>query len=195
MMRWPGAISLILWLICAQTASAATYTSPDSSVVVTASTIELSQGRVSAAGKARIVAVDRATGTRLEADAAKIQVVFASGAATRPGLGSVQSAEMTGPVSLVYVSQKTGEPPVRVTASAESASYDGATGIARLAGGVKITSDDPVRFAAPAVMTADTALVNLAPEPGPDDFRFRLESSPGVSRIEVTPKPQEKPAR
>lgn len=188
------AAAVVAALAAGAAAFGATYTSPDASVVVTASTIELAQNRVVvAAGRARVVAVDKAAGTKLEADAAKIQVVFVGGPGARPGIGSVSSAEMAGPVKIVYTSVKPGEPITTVTANADSAVYDGKTGIAKLTGNVKITSDDPSRFAAPAVMTGDVASVNLRADLGPEDFRFRLESSPGVSRIEVTPKPQEKP--
>jgi len=79
----------------------------------------------------------------------------------------------------------------KTTATADSADFDGATNLAHLVGNVKITNDNPALFAEPAVMVGDKATVNLAPNPGPDDFRFRVESSPGVSSITVTPKAKE----
>lgn len=187
------AAAVVAVLAAGAVAFGATYASPDSSVVVTASAIELAQNRVVATGRARVVAADKAAGTKLEADAAKIQVVFLGDPGARPGIGSVKNAEMAGPVKMVYTSARPGEAVTTVSASADSASYDGKTGVAKLTGNVKITSDDPSRFATPAVMTGDVASVNLRADLGPEDFRFRLESSPGVSRIEVTPKPQEKP--
>ena len=80
---------------------------------------------------------------------------------------------------------------VKTTATSTSATYDGKERTAYLKGNVKIVNENPAVFDGPAVMTGDEATINLKPKLGPDEPLFSIKSSPGVSRIEVTPKPKE----
>ena len=138
-------------------------------------------------GSAHIETVDKATKTTFEADASKITTTFFSAKIKAQGLGAVKNATMQGRVKLVYVTVDASGNPVKTTATADKATYDGADRLAHLTGNVKIVSENPAVFAEPAVMTGDTAVVNLKPNLGPDEMRFRVESSPGQSTIEVTP--------
>ncbi|MCE5314137.1 MAG: hypothetical protein ABFD49_07750 [Armatimonadota bacterium] len=130
--------------------------------------------------------IDQAAGTFLEAESSKLTVLTMPSAGTT---GSVKSAELSGPVKLVYT---TCDPKTNarstMTATSDSATYDGVTQVAYLIGNVKIVNDNPTLFAQPAVMTGDKATINLKPGAGTE---FRVESSPGLSRIEATPKNQE----
>lgn len=114
--------------------------------------------------------------------------------------GPTQMAHVTGNVKMVSdnpamfqsLAVMTGDKAatgVRTTTTitGDKATYDGLTQMAYVTGNVKMISDNPTMFQSPAVMTGDKATINLKPNIGPDDARFSIESSPGLSRIEVTP--------
>jgi len=177
---------------------AATYKSPDGALSVSARTIDVNAKADTfiASGKAHVSFKDPVAKTSLVADAEKITVVIGSIKNAKPGKSAVagtslKSATLAGPVTMVYTFTNSAGGVSRITATADNADYDGETDIAHLTGHVKIVNDDPSLFAEPAVMTGDKATVNLAPNPGPEGFRFRVESSPGMSTITVTPKPKE----
>jgi lipopolysaccharide export system protein LptA len=143
-----------------------------------------------ASGQAHLRYSDPAAKTTLDAYAEKMTIVTE---AVKPSRGGsiVKSASMAGPVKIVSTFPDSSGAISTVTATADSADYDGATNIAHLAGNVKIVNENPAIFAEPAVMVGDKATVNLSPNVRPEDFRFRVESSPGLSTITVTPKPKE----
>lgn len=172
---------------------ATTYKSPDGTLTLSARSVEIYTDKLVAAGKAHVKWVDPQTKATLEADAEKIVAKVAVGKGAKPAKGStpVQSADLTGPVKMVYTIVDANGATSKIVATADSADFDGATNLAHLVGHVKITNENPAVFAEPAVMVGDKATVNLAPNPGPDDFRFRVESAPGVSSITVTPKAKE----
>ncbi|MEN6358369.1 MAG: hypothetical protein ABFD83_14950 [Armatimonadota bacterium] len=127
--------------------------------------------------------IDQAAGTFFEAESSKMTVIIGSAAGT---MGAIKSADLSGPVKLIYTTcdPKTG---VRTTttATADNATYDGIEQKAYLVGNVKIVNTNPALYSEPAVMTGDKAAIDLKSAAGPG---FKLESSPGLSRIEVTPK-------
>lgn len=176
---------------------AASYKSPDGSLTLSARTIDVNSDRLIAVGKAHVHRADAVNKTTLDAEADKIVVVVAStpgGKAVKKspvGKTAIKSADLTGTVKLVYRAVDANGVTSKITATSDNADFDGATNLAHLVGNVKITNENPALFAEPAVMAGDKATVNLTPNPGPDQFRFRVESSPGVSTITVTPKPKE----
>ncbi len=177
---------------------AATYKSPDGTLFLSARTIDVN-GKTDtfvATGKAHVLVKDPTAGTSLEADAEKMTVVVnwaknAKSGKAATGGASLKSANMAGPVTMVYTFPDSSGGISKFTATADNADFDGATSMAHLTGHVKIVNENPAIFAEPAVMVGDKATVNLSPNPGPEGFRFRVESSPGVSTITVTPKPKE----
>ena len=102
----------------------------------------------------------------------------------------VDSTTMAGPVTMVYTSDKKGSES-KITATADKADFDGTTNVAHLTGHVKIVNDNPAMFAEPVVMIGDRATVDLSPNLGPEDMRFRVESSSGESTITGALKPKE----
>lgn len=148
--------------------------------------------RFAITGRAHIESVDQATQTTFSADAAKITVQFLTGKpkAGAAGMSLVKSGDFAGPVKMVYT-VKTNGVTTKTVATADAGTYSGKDQMACLTGNVKITSEDPSKFESPAVLTGDKATINLSPTMGPDDYRFRVESSPGVSTIVVTPKAKE----
>lgn len=130
--------------------------------------------------------------TAIDIRSSKMTVQTASGAKTHAtGLDLVKSADFVGPVKIVYSSVATDGTPTKTTAEADNATYDGATKLVHLVGNVKITQEDRSQYEEPVVATGDKATVNLKQELGADEFRFRMESSPGLSKIEVTPAQKE----
>ena len=128
----------------------------------------------------------------LNAKASKIVLNFAStSSGTAGGIGSLKTASFSGNVWL-FVRRD----PERVTeASANYADIDMITSKqAVLVGNVAIKTTDPSLFIGPMVVTADKAIVSLKPENQlqPGEPRIKVESDPGRSRIEFTPKLQEK---
>lgn len=182
---------------------AATYKSPDGSAVLSAKSIGARADNVLVAdGKPHLHYAATDAKTTLEADANKMVVAFvvgkkaakgaAAAASTKSVTASIKSAKLTGPVTIVYTFPDTKNGGIsRITATADDADFDGVANVAHLTGHVKIVNDNPAIFAEPAVMSGDKATVNLNLAPGPDELRFRVESSPGVSSITVTPKPKE----
>ncbi|MCE5323434.1 LPS export ABC transporter periplasmic protein LptC [bacterium] len=127
--------------------------------------------------------IDQAAGTFFEAESDKMMVII--GSVSGP-MGAIKSAELCGLVKLTYTTcdPKTSLKTV-TTATADSATYDGVVQKAYLVGNVKIVNTNPALYTEPAVMTGDKATIDLKSTPSP---AFRLESSPGLSRIELTPK-------
>lgn len=160
-------------------------------VTVIASSIETFSLKEGKQSQTKVVAdqnvyakmIDPAAGTFFEAESNKMTVIVGSAAGS---MGAIKSAELCGPVKLTYITcdPKTG---VRATttATADNATYDGTAQKAYLIGNVKIVNTNPALYTEPAVMTGDKATIDLQPTVGPS---FKLESSPGLSRIEVTPK-------
>lgn len=169
-------------------ASTGSYQLADGSTLnISASTFDfLGTSKIVLRQNARVKMINSAARTMFDAQASKIVVSLAP-ASGKPGATAtaIESVDMTGPVDMLYtaVDPKTG---VRstTTARSDSAFYDGSTQMATLTGSVKVTGDNPYAF----TMQGDKATVNLKPEIGADELRFKVESSPGVSRIEVTPK-------
>jgi hypothetical protein len=164
-------------------------------------------GRISGLGGVHIEAVNKAARTNLVADANEVNVVYFTGTKTKgavSGLDSIKSAEFSGSVKMVFTAPKpvkddtgkqTGEVMTTTQATADNVTFDGATGIARLTGHVKIIQDDPSMWAEPAVMTGDKASINLKRAPGAEDYDFKIESTTCPSRIEVVPKAREESAK
>ena len=166
------------------------FKAPDGSLSLEARTIEGNENRLVASGSAHIRTHDSATKTTLDAYAAKIVVAIMK--VPKGSKGSpIRSADMTGPVKMVYVTVDPSGVTSKTIATADSADFDGTANVAHLVGNVKITNENPALFSQPAVMCGDRATVNLTPNLGPDGVRFRLESSPGASTITVTPRPKE----
>ena len=89
------------------------------------------------------------------------------------------------------IDEKSGEQST-VTATldvqADEARYDGVKLVAYLEGNVKMTMVDPSSpFEGPAVATGKAAAINLDPNAGPDDFRYRISEA----RLEATLKAKE----
>lgn len=162
--------------------------------------MDFARGKYLLKGSARIKSTDEATHTSFDAKASKILVnalLAGEPKGKGAGLGAIKNATMTGPVEIVYVEfVKNADYPdgtkVVTTATANSASYDGATQLAQLVGNVKIVSENPSMFQKPSVMTGDKAIINLKPDLGEDEMRYRLESTSGVSTMDITPTPQAK---
>ncbi len=108
------------------------------------------------------------------------------------GMTSVKSATMDGPVKIVYTEVDVKGNTIKTTATADNARYDGVAQMAHLIGHVKIVSENPEKFEEPAVLTGENADVNLKPNLGEDEVRFKVESTTGVSTIDVTPRAQPK---
>lgn len=182
---------------------AASYKSLDGSVALSAKSIGATAGDVLVAdGKVHLHYASTDAKTTLEADADKIVAVLiqrkksAKGAtgvgSTKSVTSAIKSATLTGPVTMVctFPDEKNGAI-TKITATADDADFDGATNVAHLTGHVKIVSENPAIFDGPAVMVGDKATVNLTPNLGPDQFRFRVESTSGLSTITATPKAKE----
>lgn len=165
------------------------------SILITASTIlGKRNGEITLQDNAYLKSVDSATQAVMEASGSKVVLQLAT---TKPDaaenkLNTLQSAEIFGPVTVTNTSiQPTGTN--KTTATADRATYLGTDQTAHLTGGVKIVQEDPM-LAQPAVITGETAIVNLNPNAGPDEITVQVDTPGGVSRIEITPKPKEKKA-
>ena len=149
-------------------------------------------------GNAHIKDTNKVAKTVLDAYADTVTVtLFSEPAGQRGSVELIKSIEFVGPVRICQTSQKamidekTGEQST-VTATADvradDARYDGATHMACLEGNVKMTMTDPSSpFEGPVVVTGEAAAVNLDPNPGPDDFRYKVSKA----RLEATPKAKE----
>ena len=191
--------ALILVFVAASAASAATarVKLADGSVLeISASQIDgIGQflSTVTLKGEAHLKTVGSTGSDTLEAQADKIVVAFSRKTDPKQaGQDMIRSADLIGSPQLTYVTKdpSTGAL-VKTTATSTSATYDGTTRTVRLKGNVKIVNENPAVFDGPAVMTGDEATINLRPKLGPDEPLFSIKSSPGPSRIEVTPKPKE----
>lgn len=173
------------------------YMSPDGTVALEARVVEVGDSKAVASGKAHVRRSDPTNkAIVMEAYAEKIVVTLlpAQSKKTAKGLmagGSIKSVDFTGSVKMVYAGPDSSGAMTKMTACADTATFDGATNMAYLVGNVRITNENPSLFAQPAVMAGDKATVNLSPNLGPDAYRFRVESSPGVSSVTVTPKAKE----
>jgi lipopolysaccharide export system protein LptA len=195
-----AALALIIFILLTVPALAVTYKSSDGTMVLHATEIDVHQHGFTATGNAHIQYVDTVKKTTMNADAKKMVVTFmteqvpatgtdpAKGAKAPKARTTIKSAVLTGPVDMTYIAtDANGKSTIKATA--DNADFDGISNLAHLTGNVKIVNDNPAQFSAPATMTGDKATLNLKPS-GPDDFRFRIETSPGMSSITVTPKPQ-----
>lgn len=164
------------------------------SINASASEISIRTSSVILNGSAHVISQDKVTKNSFDAVAEKMIVNFYSGSGKGKvsGLAAVKSAVMDGPVKIVYTEVDASGNTVKTTATADSATYDGSDQMAHLVGNVRIVNENPAEFEEPAVMTGDMATVNLKPNLGPDDLRFKVESTPGLSSIQITPKPQPK---
>lgn len=171
-------------------ASMPKFATADGSFLLEARTVEGNENKLVAAGSAHIRSHDAVTKTTLDAYATKIVVSVARVPKGKTGT-PIKSAELTGPVKMVYVAVDPSGVMSKTVATADNADFDGTANVAHLVGHVQITNENPALFYQPAVMCGDRATVNLSPNLGPDDVRFRVESSPGTSSITVTPKPKE----
>jgi lipopolysaccharide export system protein LptA len=171
------------------------YESQDHTLRLEAQTIEGTDLRLVATGKAHVWRHDPIAKTSLEASAERIVVIIAPSKDGKVAKGtaaaSIKTANLFGPVTMIYLGPDSSGNPTKITACADNADFDGATSLAHLVGNVKLTSENPALFSEPAVMSGDKATVNVCPNVGPDGFRFRVESSPGVSTVTVAPKPKE----
>ena len=107
----------------------------------------------------------------------------------------IRFAEFAGPVKIMQTANKTikdertGEETTVVTTievTADNATYDGVEQTACLSGNVKGIYTDPSELVGPATFIAEEAIINLDPNPGPDDLRFRIRGEP--SRLTGTMK-------
>ena len=162
----------------------------DGKLLIEGKTLEGSDNKLVAIGKAHVRSHDPIAKTTLDAYAEKIVVIIAKVPKGKTG-SPVKSANLTGPVKMVYVAVDSAGVTSKTIATADSADFDGTANVAHLVGNVKITNENPALFSEPAVMCGDRATVNLAPNVGPDDVRFRLESPSGTSTVTVVPKPKE----
>ena len=163
-------------------------------MVLSAAQVDVYKTKMVAVGKAHVHYVDPATKTSLDADAEKIVVTTMTlpapkGAKNAKAVTAVKSATISGPTKMIYTFVDPKYGPSKATATADDADYDGTTHLMHLVGNVTIVSENTALLAEPATMTGDKATVNLMP--GPEDFRFRIESAPGLSTITATPKPKE----
>lgn len=187
------ALVLITSTAFAASVSTITYKLTDgNSIVVSASTIDTIVGKgnkpsmLVMTGSAHFKAFSKTGDTTMSAEAKKITVLMSKEPGNAQGAFSViKSAEMSGPVTLIYT---TIDPTTKVkavtTATSDNANYDGTTRTAYLTGNVKILNENPTLFEGPAVMTGDKATIDLTP----GQSHIRVETSPGVSTIEATPK-------
>lgn len=161
-------------------------------IYISAATISgMRSGNIILQDNAYLKSIDNTTKAVMEARGSRVVLKLAPAEpnTTNAQFNALQSAEITGPVTIINTTvQPTGTS--KTTATADKAIYSGTDQIARLAGSVKIVQEDPM-FAKPAVVTGETAMVNLNPSPGPDDITVQVDTPDGVSRVEVTPKPKE----
>lgn len=145
--------------------------------------------RITITGNAHVESKDKAAQTTFSADSSKITVHFFTEKpkAGTQGIALVKNGDFTGPVKMVYTAIANGAM-TKTIATADSATFTGEDQLAKLSGNVKITQEDPAHFEVPAVMNGDQATVNLNRTLAPDGFRFRIESTPGMSTMTVTPK-------
>lgn len=191
-----AAFALIISMFVVGSALAVTYKSTDGTLTLEARSIDVMSSKLVASGKAHIQWVDRTRKTSTTADAEKIVVVTMTSPAKPAAKGekaqkpatTIKSAVLSGPVRIMQVST-TASGKSTITATADSADFDGIANVAHMVGNVRVVNDDPALFSVPATMSGDKATLNL--KPGPEDFRFRIETAePRISTITATPKAQ-----
>lgn len=167
----------------------ATYTSADRRIVITASTIQYSESgknfTVTATGNVYVKASNTADRTFIELNTKAIKMLIKqSSSRSISGLDLVEKADFTGPVSLTYT---TADNIKRTTtnASADNMSYNGSTNLLEMNGNVKIHQTDSLGGSATAV--GNRAFYNTKKILSEEEFRFRIESSPEPSRVEIIP--------
>ncbi len=165
--------------------------SKDGAFRLEAKTISGGENRFVASGSARLYTKDEANKTTLEVDAQKIILTVGQQTAKNKSGMNIQSAELTGPVKMNYCVTDDNGIPTKTIATADSASFDGATQVINLFGNVKITYDNPAIFAEPAVMAGDKAIIHTAPNLDKHQIRFSVESTNGLSTVTAVPKEKE----
>ena len=174
---------------------AADYNSKDGNVKIAAPVIEYAASKITASGGVHLEAKDPVQKGELVADAKSVTVTLGVTPGVKAGstLSVVKTAVMQGPVKMVFISTEVPGVPTKSTASADKAVYNSVDGLVILTGNVKITNENPTLFDAPAVATGEKATINLHPgKDGESAFRFRIESTSGMSKVEITPKQQQK---
>ncbi len=184
-------VAALLALAMVSASTAATYKSIDNKVVITAPVIEFTSSGVVAKGGAHIQYADPKTQSQIVADAKEVSLTLLQKAgANQADSVPIKQADMKGNVHLV--SNGVDENGVKWTADAkcDKAVYTGADQLAKLTGNVQINYTNPALFDGPCVVSGDKATVNTKKALAEDEFRFRIESAPGVSKVEVTPTPK-----
>ena len=185
-------LAFTLTTAIAQTPTTGNYKTPDGSTIfVSASKIAgFGSPKLVMTGNAQVKRSSKVTNTTFEAEGAKMTVVLfeQKGAkSATPGIAGVKSADIAGPVKLVYITNDPASGNKTITTvTGNNATYNGTTQLAHIIGNVKLVSDNPAVFESPGVLTGESATINLKPKLGEDEFRFEIEGSP--SRIELTPK-------
>jgi len=178
---------------------AATYKSPDGGVVITAPTIEVATSGVIgviAKGGVHLEYSNPKEKTHMVADAKEVVATLSPKAGQKATDMSntkqldIKQVEMKSNVRLDYTGVNDAGVPFNVDSKCDNAIYTGSDQLARLAGNVEINYTDPSVFDGPCVVTGDKATVNTKKTLAEGEFRFRIESSPGVSKVEATPKPK-----
>lgn len=187
-----AAIAVFCFMAQAFGASAASKVqSKDGAFRLEAKTIMGSENRFSASGNARLFTKDEANKTTLEIDAGKIVLTVGQQNEKNKSGMIIQTAELTGPVKMTYSVTAGNGVPTKTIATADRATFDGAAQVINLSGNVNITHDNPAVFAEPAVMAGDQAVIYIAPNLEEHQFRFRVESTNGLSTITAVPKEKE----
>ena len=189
-----------LALICACTlvssvCMAADYNSKDGNISIAAPVIEYATRKITASGGVHIDANDPVQKSKLVVDAKTVTVTLGStpGVKADSTVSMIKNAKMQGPLTMVFTSIDENGIKTKSTASSDRGEYDGVEGMVYLVGNVKITNENPALFSAPTIATGDKATINLHPaKEGDSKFRFRIESDPGYSRVEMTPKQETK---
>ena len=214
-MRLTAVLMVALLLVCAPVFARSTFRTTDGAVDLEADTISgLGAPKTVLSGSAHVKLVDKAAGTVFEADAATITIVQfvkpktdGDKQAAKPkaaddigmGLSNIKSVDFVGPVKITYIRPKEmvdesgakSKVMNQMDANSDSANYDGAKQMAYLRGNVTMTVTDPTLYQSPAVATCALVELNMKPNPGPDDFVWRISTPNGVSRLEATPLPKE----
>lgn len=192
-----AAIMLII-IATAAISATVTYTAADgSTVVISAASIDVgsSFAQYVLTGQAHVKTFNKTTKTNMDASADKIIAnLFATPGDknAKSNQGVIKSAELIGSPKLIYqtLDPDTGKI-VTSTATSKAATFDGKQQIAYLEGNVRVENENPALFQGPAIITGDKVTVNLRPDIGPNEPRFKIESNEGISKIEAIAKPKE----
>lgn len=185
--------AIITILIISQATFAAIYKTNDGKMSLSAPTIEYMNYKIVAKSPAQINTSDVKKGTSVYAKADVMTVSFYTSSKSNSSspFGSIKTAEFSGNVTITYITTDESGTKLSTVATAKKAMFSGNDSIMHLDGNVKIVHTNPNIFAEPLVLTGDKASVSLKSNLGPDDFRFKVEATEGVSRIEVIPIVQE----